>query len=173
MVLEAATGPTWTASLPYLLAAVGTMVAAMAGGYAVYRKLPAEKRDITITSADRLNQMTLRFSEAVDEDNVSLREQIAELRVQIATQRRDDEAYRKKVEERLAELADEVRTEREQKIQVKAENEQLKLRVTELETEVAALKSRTSPPTTTTTTHSTTTTKAIDDPDDTDDGEPG
>lgn len=117
----------------YLFAGLAGLITALVGGYAVYRKLPSEKRDIIITSADRLNQMTLRFSEAVDEDNVSLRQQLQQLRVEF-------DEYRTKTEGRLETLSGELRQERSEKESVKRENARLTARVTELETEVAVLK---------------------------------
>jgi uncharacterized protein involved in exopolysaccharide biosynthesis len=126
---------------PFYLAVVGA-AAAVATAYVMWRKLPAERRDITITSADKVNQMTLRFSDHVNDDNVALRAEIAQLRS-------DFDQYRADTDARLAEHSAEVRAaragEREairKAEQYVAENESLKQRVTELEGEVARLKRR-------------------------------
>lgn len=124
----------------YFFGALAVLVTALGTAYGIWRKAPSEGRDITITSADRLNQMTLRFSEAVDDDNVSLRQQLHELREQIAAKGREEAQYRADVETRLAELSAQVRAEKAEKESVKAENLRLTKRVADLEDEVRNLR---------------------------------
>lgn len=110
------------------------IIAALTGAYIAWRKYRPETNDITVTTADKVNTMTLRFASEVSEDNDELRRLLDELRAEFHQYRTDTDA-------RLAEYSVELRAERAEKERVKRENRDLKKRVTELETEVRALKS--------------------------------
>jgi predicted component of type VI protein secretion system len=115
------------------IAALVTAAALLLAALTAYRKFKPERNDITITSADKVNAMTLRFAGDVNRDNESLREDLDELKAAF-------DQYRKDTEARLSEMAVELRAERAEKLAVKQENEQLRGRVLALETEVATLK---------------------------------
>ncbi len=112
-----------------LLVGAGGLITA----FVLWRKAPAERNDIKITSADKVNAMTLRFAGDVNKDNEALREDIDEMR-------REFDQYRTDTQTRLDEMSVELRAERAEKLAVKRENETLRERVDELEREVASLK---------------------------------
>jgi len=107
--------------------------AGLLAAYTAYRKFRPERNDITITTADRVNAMTLRFAGVVDQDNDDLRGEVAALKAEFTQYRADTEA-------RHAEYAAALRAEKAEKQRYQYENEQLKARVTELESEVRHLK---------------------------------
>jgi cell division protein FtsB len=120
----------------YLLAAVASLVTA----FVLLRKAKPERNDITITSADKVNAMTLRFAGVVDADNDDLRAQLVQLR-------KEFEQYRADTDARLAEQAAQVRAARAGEAEAvrkanlyAAENKELRIRVDSLEAEVTALK---------------------------------
>lgn len=110
------------------------IIVALTGAYIAWRKYRPETNDITVTTADKVNTMTLRFASEVADDNDELRKLVDDLRSEFDQYRRDTDAH-------MAELSVELRAERAEKERVKRENNELKERVTELEAEVKALKS--------------------------------
>lgn len=114
------------------------IIVSLTGAYIAWRKYRPETDSITVTSADKVNSMTLQFADKVSEDNDDLREQIAALRAEFTKYREDTDAE-------MALMRVELRAERAEKEAVKRENNALKLRVDELEAEVRALKSGRTP----------------------------
>lgn len=121
---------------------VVAIVAALVGAYIAWRKYRPETNDITVTTANQVNAMTLRFAGAVDEDNDDLRERLKALSDEFAQYRTDTDA-------RLTELSAQLRAETAQRRrfeqeagQLEVENSRLRGRVDELENEVARLKAR-------------------------------
>lgn len=110
------------------------IIVALTGAYIAWRKYRPETNDITVTTADKVNMMTLRFAGDVSKDNDDLRQEIADLRAEFVQYRRDTDAL-------MAQLKVELRAERAEKEHVQRENQALKVRVQSLETEVNALKS--------------------------------
>lgn len=110
------------------------IIVALTGAYIAWRKYRPETNDITVTTADKVNMMTLRFAGDVSKDNDDLRQEIADLRAEFVQYRRDTDAL-------MAQLKVELRAERAEKEHVQRENQALKVRVQSLETEVDALKS--------------------------------
>lgn len=126
----------------YLIGALAGLVVTLTGAYAAWRKLKPETAQIVVTSAEKVNAMTLEFAGRVGEENNELQREIADLRAEFHQYRRDTEAV-------LSELKAELRAERAEKEAVKRENETLlervakaEARVTELEAEVARLKGK-------------------------------
>lgn len=109
------------------------IIVALTGAYIAWRKYRPETNDITITTADKVNAMTLRFAGDVAKDNDDLRREIDELRAEFVQYRNDADA-------RMAELSVELRAERAEKERVKRENDELRGRVKALESEVDRLK---------------------------------
>ena len=127
---------------PQTTASFVAIIVALSGAYIAWRKYRPETNDITVTTADKVNMMTLRFAGDVSKDNDDLRGEIEELRSEFRQ-------YRLDTESRLAELSVQVRAERAEKDRVKRENDELlgrlsraESRVAELENEVARLKAR-------------------------------
>jgi outer membrane murein-binding lipoprotein Lpp len=127
----------------YLLAAVASLVTA----FVLFRKAKPERNDITITSADKVNAMTLRFAGVVDADNDDLRAQLRELSAKLTRLGGEFEQYRADTDARLAEQAVQVREARAGEVEATrkanlyaAENKELRIRVDSLEAEVTALK---------------------------------
>jgi cell division protein FtsB len=122
--------------------ALGLFVAVIvsaAGSILAWRKWGPERGLVTVTTADKVNQMTLRFAGAVDSDNDDLRAQIAALRTEFNQYRIDTDA-------RLAEQAAQVRAARAGEAEAirkatayAAENAELRERVDSLEAEVTQL----------------------------------
>lgn len=111
------------------------IIAALIAAYIAWRKWPSETRDITVTTADKVNTMTLRFADSVSGDNDDLRKEIDELRAEFRQ-------YRDDTDKLMAQLKVELRAERAEKENVQRENESLIRRVDELESEVRALKAK-------------------------------
>lgn len=116
------------------------IIGALVGAYIAWRKYRPETNDITVTTADKVNTMTLRFASEVSDDNDALRKLVDGLR-------EDFDGYRRDTELRLAELGVELRAEKAEKERVKRENDELLQRLTraekrvgELEAEVQRLK---------------------------------
>jgi predicted RNase H-like nuclease (RuvC/YqgF family) len=110
------------------------IIVALTGAYIAWRKYRPETNDITVTTADKVNTMTLRFANDVSKDNDDLRAEIDELRKEFRQYRDDTDAE-------MAQLKVEVRAERNEKERYMRENDDLRNRVGELENEVRALKS--------------------------------
>ena len=110
------------------------IIVALTGAYIAWRKYRPETNDITVTTADKVNTMTLRFAGDVAKDNDDLRAEIDELR-------KEFRQYREDTDSAMAQLKIEVRAERNEKERYMRENEDLRSRVDELESEVRALKS--------------------------------
>lgn len=110
------------------------IIVSLTGAYIAWRKYRPETNDITVTTADKVNTMTLRFADEVSKDNDDLRAEIDELRREFRQYRDDTDAV-------MAQMKVELRAERAEKEQVQRENAVLKERVDELETEVRALQS--------------------------------
>lgn len=111
------------------------IIAALTAAYIAWRKYRPETNDITVTTADKVNTMTLRFASDVAKDNDDLRDRLDELEKAFGEYRRDTDA-------RLAEYSVELRAERAEKERVKRENAELRGRVKRLEAEVSELRSR-------------------------------
>lgn len=116
------------------------IIVALTGAYIAWRKYRPETNDITVTTADKVNTMTLRFASEVSQDNDELRAKLDALVSEFDQYRRDTDA-------RLAELSVELRAERAEKERERAErervareNDELRARVKALEAEVARLK---------------------------------
>lgn len=112
---------------------VVAMIVALSGAYIAWRKYRPETNDITVTTADKVNSMTLRFAGDVAKDNDDLRTDLAELRREFAQYRTDTEA-------RLAELGSQLRAAKAENVELTHRAERAEARVTELEAEVARLK---------------------------------
>lgn len=111
------------------------IIAALTGAYIAWRKYRPETNDITVTTADKVNAMTLRFAGDVSQDNDDLREMLAALR-------REFDQYRHDADAEMSQLRVEMRAERAEKDRVKRENDELRRRVAELESQVRELKAR-------------------------------
>lgn len=120
---------------PHEFGGIIGVIVALSGAYIAWRKYRPETNDITVTTADKVNTMTLRFAEDVSKDNDDLRDRLDELEKAFAQYRRDTDA-------RLAEYSVELRAERAEKDRVKRENDELRFRVKTLEDEVRELRSR-------------------------------
>lgn len=133
-----------------LLTAVGVLL----GAFVAYRKLSPERNDITITSADRVNQMTLRFAGEVGQDNEDLRAKVDRLEAELAAFREDTQTHISELNSQLRGKVAEVKhlesevarrdaqiAERDEQITVRDQQiEDLRDRVDHLETEVRQLK---------------------------------
>lgn len=126
----------------YLFGALAALVGALVAGYVAWRKLKPETAQIVVTSAEKINAMSLQFAGAALAENNELQGEIATLRAEFNQYRADTDAM-------MAELKAELRAERQEKEEVKRENEILLARVTkaearvdELEAEVARLKGK-------------------------------
>ena len=109
------------------------MIVSLTGAYIAWRKYRPETNDITVTTADKVNTMTLRFAGDVAKDNDELRDRLDALEAAFAKYRQDADAE-------MSQLRVEMRAERAEKERVKRENDELRARVDELEAEVARLK---------------------------------
>lgn len=121
-----------TQALAALVAGLGTFLL----GVAAYRKWGPEARKITVDTVE----VNVRVAGELRDDALSDRQAARE---ELAVLRRDFQQYRADTDARLAELSAQLRAERAEKVAVKQENEKLRARVDELETEVTRLKSRT------------------------------
>lgn len=110
------------------------IIVALTGAYIAWRKYRPETNDITVTTADKVNTMTLRFANDVAKDNDDLRAEIEELRREFRQYRDDADAV-------MAQMKVELRAERAEKEHVVRENALLKERIDELEAKVRALQS--------------------------------
>lgn len=110
-------------------------IALLVGAYVTWRKQRPETNDITVTAASKVNEMTLKFADAVDQDNDDLREQLKTLRAEFTQYREDTDA-------RMAELSVMLRAATAENVRLEKENGRLKARVTELESEVGRLRER-------------------------------
>lgn len=120
----------------YFLGAVTGLVVALTGAYIAWRKWKPETAQIVVTSAEKVNAMTLQFAGNALAENNELQREINELRAEFRQYRTDTDLL-------LAELKAELRAERAEKQAVKRENEALRQRVADLEAEVARLKAGT------------------------------
>lgn len=118
---------------PQEAGSVVAIIAALTGAYIAWRKYRPETNDITVTTADKVNTMTLRFAGDVAKDNDELRDRLEALEEAFAKYRHDADAE-------MSQLRVEMRAERAEKERVKRENDELRARVDELEAEVARLK---------------------------------
>lgn len=108
-------------------------IALLVGAYVAWRKYQPETNDITVTAASKVNEMTLKFADVVDQDNDDLREQLKALRAEFTK-------YREDTDSRLAELSTRLRASVAENVRLEDENGRLKKRVTELESEVGRLR---------------------------------
>lgn len=113
--------------------------AGLIAAYVAWRKLRPETRDITVTSANKVTEMSLRFATAAGNENDQLVADIRALRDEF-------NEYKAATDQRITDLTNELSTEREEKQRVKRENVHLirrvakaEARVSELEVEVARL----------------------------------
>lgn len=115
------------------IGAIAGAVAALGGFLLAWRKFRPETNDITVTTADKVTSMSLRFANEVSDDNAELRKMLDDLRA-------DFDQYRRDTQDHLAELGVQLRAAKGEKQRVAEENTLLKARVADLETEVAHLK---------------------------------
>ncbi len=128
--------PTWA----YILVGLAAFPASLAGAVALLRRLPSETRKLTVETVD----VNVKIAGDLRDDALHDRQQARE---DLTALRREFDQYRADTDARLAEMAVEVRAARAGETEAKrqaesyrAENEELRGRVDELETEVAQLK---------------------------------
>lgn len=117
---------------------VVAVVASLVGAYVAWRKWRPETDDITVTTAGRVNSMTLEFAKEVNDDNADLRREIGELRAEFRQYRHDADA-------RMAELTVELRDKRAQVQALSTEKHRLEgenQRLRSIESEAGDLRRR-------------------------------
>jgi phytoene dehydrogenase-like protein len=141
--------PTWV----YIVGGVIAVVAPTLTAVALLKRAPAENRKINVETVD----VNVKIAGDLRDDALSDRQQaradLAQLRSDFeaykqeiardrALERAEWEDYRQTCDARMAELAEELATERREKVALAEENGRLLARVSELESEVRDLKSR-------------------------------
>lgn len=129
--------PTWA----YIMLGLAAVIAPILGAMVLLRRQPAETKKITVDTVDVNVKLAGDVRDLAVRDWKRVGEELDAERAKLTRLADEFAAYREQNDASMRKVLDELRGEREEKRILAVENTELKRRVTELEAEVAQLKS--------------------------------